>query len=428
MNLDNELLLERLAVVSSSIKKDGRNPMPDDNALIAPFCETVELIFRRGLKRGLAIIGLKECDYWNCLEGFLTSTKVDKGIPASVRSTISIIQQSEKVHNAIGRGRLFIRISLAKGLLATTIEFLLLNRKFLRYWYNETTPFLDQNHTECIIGIVKTLNHIQFNLKLTNCSFLHEDWIIPEIIKLELVPCNRIGLTVCCVSGKCIIADVEQGSIAKEYGVTSGDCFDEMCGLNVSEKLSGQMSAIMKANKGQPINAVIIKGKFKDGRWFFPLQRRFKLTGISKAEESSAKDTIQPTTRSRSTFEVSYVSTVDVGKDGSSRIVQDGIKKALETDATTLTERAIRITLAERDIILVAKDNDKCIGKFSYTETSSCGLGDSNSHIFGFITGDTTCSFANKFICHVFRSHSPIVAQEIITGIGKGFNRTLYCV
>ncbi len=28
---------------------------------------------------GLAIIGLKECDYWNCLEGFLTSTKVERG-------------------------------------------------------------------------------------------------------------------------------------------------------------------------------------------------------------------------------------------------------------------------------------------------------------------------------------------------------------
>ncbi len=44
-----------------------------------------------------------------------------------------------------------------------------------------------------------------------------------------------------------------------QYGFAPGDCLDEMCGIHVNEKLSGQMSAVMKANKGQPINVVIIK-------------------------------------------------------------------------------------------------------------------------------------------------------------------------
>eukprot|EP00794_Sanderia_malayensis_P008771 gene8771-9708_t len=166
--MDNEILLEQLAVVSSTIKKDGRKPMSDDNCIAAPFCETIELIFRKGLKRGLAQIGLKECDYWNCLEGLLTSTKIERGIPASIRSIISIIQQSDK------------------------------------YWYNGTSPFLDKNHTDCIIGIIKTLDHIKFNLKLT------------EVKKLEIIPCDKLGLTVCCVQGKCIIAEVQAGSIAHE--------------------------------------------------------------------------------------------------------------------------------------------------------------------------------------------------------------------
>lgn len=52
-------LLFVLTVASSSIKKDGRNPIPDDNSLMVPFCETIELIFRRGLKRTYSKYDLK---------------------------------------------------------------------------------------------------------------------------------------------------------------------------------------------------------------------------------------------------------------------------------------------------------------------------------------------------------------------------------
>ncbi|XP_065066191.1 uncharacterized protein LOC135692087 isoform X2 [Rhopilema esculentum] len=389
-----------------------------------------EMLLER-LAGGLAIIGLKDCDYWNFLEGFLTSTKIEKGLPSPIRNIISIIQQSDKVHTSTGRGRLFIRIALVKDCLAATIEYLLQNPKYIRYWYNDEAAFLDKNHTECIIGIIKTLSHIKFSLRVTVCSFLHEDWIIPKTMKLDLVPSEKLGVTVFSIQSKCVVAAVQPGSVANESGLAPGDCFDEFCGIFITERLACQMSAILKANKGQPICAVIIKGTFSDGRWFSPLQRRFKLTDLSKidlpiAKSETEKDILE--SRSRSKFDVVYISSVDVGKNGSSKIVQNGIKKALEEiNGVESTSQEATITLLERDILMAKRKSGESIGKYSYTETSSCGLGEDKSY-FGFITGDTTCSFASKFVCHVFRATDPEMAQDIITGIGRGFNRTLYCV
>ena len=48
-------------------------------------------------------------------------------------------------------------------------------------------------------------------------------------------------------------------SISFQHGLVPGDCIDEFCGMFINEKLACQMSAILKANKGQPINATVIK-------------------------------------------------------------------------------------------------------------------------------------------------------------------------
>jgi len=132
----------------------------------------------------------------------------------------------------------------------------------------------------------------------------------------------------------------------------------------------------------------------------------------------------------RSTFEVSYVASVDVGKNGSSKIVQEGIRKALEEkeNESNKIEKEVVIALMERDIVVTDRLTEESLGLYSYTKTSSCGLGEEKHGLFGFITGNTSCSFANKFVCHVFRAPNHDTAQDIITGIGRGFNRTLYCV
>lgn len=37
-----------------------------------------------------------------------------------------------------------------------------------------------------------------------------------------------------------------------------------------------------------------IQGRFGDNRWFTPLQRRYKLTNTSKAEQSTIRDDMHP--------------------------------------------------------------------------------------------------------------------------------------
>eukprot|EP00111_Clytia_hemisphaerica_P016779 TCONS_00049761-protein len=141
--------------------------------------------------------------------------------------------------------------------------------------------------------------------------------------------------------------------------------------------------------------------------------------------KSESHETDSEKVTSQHTFTIDYLGFHNVGENGSCIYVQDGIDNVLKADNQ---KRTVKMQLLERDILVMFSDTGEVLGRFSYTETSSCGIKDDQTNIFGFIAGNTTCSFADSFDCHVFSSHDPFIARTIIDGIGKGFDRSIYCV
>lgn len=418
---------------------DAEGEVTDDSEALPGFCQSLESVLRQGLKvGGLGIIGLCDRDYWNCFDGLTSSSKVVLRPPPSVNHVITVVKQCKQTTTSQGRGRLFIRVALTKGILVQAIEALLQNQDFVRYWYKDISPLVDYRRKDLVMGILKSLRKKKYNLDVNNCSFLDETWLLPRVEKFEFIPCALLGITLMTVEGKAMITEIVMGSAAEEKGIEPGDCLDELFGQLIDEKWSYKVGQLKRKFQGRPITATIIKGRFKDGRWFPPLFQRFQVLrpgGVSSSikppssqqrneKNNMTKDNEQ--VKSLHVFSIDYLGKHNVGNNGSCIFVQEGIEHVLKSPDQT--RRSVQLQLMERDIFITFKDDQKELGRFSYTETSSCGIKDDQMNLFGFISGNTTCSFADSFDCHVFSTTDPFIARSIVDGIGKGFDRTVYCV
>lgn len=434
--------------VSSSRKKAstclidelGKTVITDEDETLIPFCESIEAILRQGLKKGIGAFGLVDRDYWSVIEGLPTSSRLNSGPTLSIRHAIATVKGSEKVTTAQGRGRLFIRVALTKGVLGPTLQFLADNKKYCQYWYKDISIFASDSERGAVLSLLKVIHKKTFKLDLSNCSFLDETWLLPGVERFEFVPCALIGLTLHAVKGKCIIVDVTPGSLSDEKGVVSGDCLDELFGQHINEKWCLKITQLKKTNRRKPVQVSIVKGQYPDGRWFPPVVSRYtqcvKIPSVQNTKNASQKSvqggtsnvprTDQDQMKANNEYEVTYLGASDIGKRGHCSVVQEGIRKLLHTG--TLEKNQVKIQLLERDIHVTCQETGERIGKYSYTETSACAVGESDPCIFGFAVGNTTCSFADSFKCHVFSADRPATAHQIIEGIGKGFDRTVYCV
>jgi len=422
-----------LLEVSVSSLNEEPDIITDESEVLPAFCQSLEAVLRQGLKLGLGALGLADRDYWNCIEGLVSSSKVIFKPPPSVSHVISLVQGCKRLTTAQSRGRLFIRIALTKGVLLQTLETLLKNQEYLRYWYKDLSLLANHQEKEVVMEIMNTLKKKTYKLNVNNCSFLSETWLIPEIQQYELAPISVLGLTLFSDEGKCIIVDVKSASVAEEKGMVPGDCLDDLYGQVIDEKWARKIGVIKKRNNGKPVTLTIIKGRYKNGKWFSPLFQRYsnlcstgKCTGMELSKPNTNQTNGVKSEDVRSSFDVTYYGAQNVGKNGSCIYVPDAIKKLIVSEG--VLNKKLKFQLMERDILLTCQETGEVFARHSYTETSSCSIGENDATFFGFITGNTTCSFADQFECHVFSSISSAVSKQIVEGIGKGFDRTVYCV
>lgn len=418
---------------ATSTLQEHDDVITDASEVLPAFCQSLEAILRQGLKRGLGVIRLADRDYWNCIEGLTTSSKVLNRVTPSISHVISVVQQCPRVCTSLSRGRLFLRLALVKGVLVQAIKSLVDNQVYVKYWYKDYSVLVDYREKGVVIDILKSLKKKTYKLNINDCTFLDETWLIPTYQRFEFVPCAFLGMTLFTWEGKCIIIDVAVGSAADENAVQPGDCLDELHGQLIDERWSCRIGELKRKNRGKPITATIVKGRFPDGRWFSPLYRRFAaLCSAGKCsmltQKEQPKENYDPNNQENErllhTFYVNYHGSSDVGSNGSCIFVQDGVKKLLQTEYKSVR---LKLQLMERDIVLTKEDGE-VFKRYSYTETSSCAVYDTDPSFFGFMVGNTTCSFADKFECCVFSSDTSFMSKKIIEGIGKGFDRTVYCV
>ncbi|KAM7339592.1 hypothetical protein ACRRTK_000207 [Alexandromys fortis] len=122
-------------------------------------------------------------DYWDFL---FTALRRQRGC----MEQISFVCSQSKLKTSLGKGRAFIRLCLACGQLAESVQLCLLSPDLTREWYGPRSPLLCPELQEEILDSLYALNGIAFNLDLQRPD-LDEDW--PMFSDMAIFPplCKR---------------------------------------------------------------------------------------------------------------------------------------------------------------------------------------------------------------------------------------------
>lgn len=127
-----------------------------------------------------------------------------------------------KTRTNAGKTRLLIRHCLKRKCLHTPVQFHVENNDFLdttlRVNYNPHSSVLGHDIlSQIFLSLLLQLSHYEFQFDLSNSSFLDESWQIPTLFKTELVPCEKIGLTLGFPMGFAVIVQILEHSVAAEF-------------------------------------------------------------------------------------------------------------------------------------------------------------------------------------------------------------------
>jgi hypothetical protein len=121
---------------------------------------------------------------------------------------------------------------------------------------------------------------LKWTLNIRASSFLDETWYIPNFRRYQLVPSNRLGITIESVHGRIVVSGVDPGSVGDEHvsdsfynllkpkicsndliqlRIEPGDIIDDLCGRALRSATTTQAINLIRMNKGMPIHISIIK-------------------------------------------------------------------------------------------------------------------------------------------------------------------------
>ncbi|XP_077862116.1 uncharacterized protein LOC100366731 [Saccoglossus kowalevskii] len=446
MALRDPLLTELKGIILSL--KNEKQIMKDCNPKVQLFCETLEKIYRKGLKQPGSIFGLIRRDYWCWIEALPHYTWNDKINPL-FSLALETCQNSSKVRTHQGKGRCFLRLSLMKKIINVPISQLLKNPKLTEYWYDPSTSIIaNELLKESLMSMLFLVTDIDFELNIKNASFLDETWQIPVYKHYELVPCRDLGIIVRHIKNRIMLADVKPGSVAGEDDkLEPGDIIDELFGESMYGASKGKISKLMCDHEGWPIYISVVKCHLLNGKIFSPIHERLAVLRKEYAnfKEPKEREPIKKKIPSHAQlprdaldevpisspegsagYRVKYIDKVHVGKEGGVNLIEGSINSVIKQKE--INPKDVWLELAETDIIIKNLETRNTELKHSYTEISSCGRRTDALTYFAYIAGDTTCTISKSFVCYVFKSQTEEEAKIILCSIAQGFGRTTWFV
>nr|XP_060620645.1 uncharacterized protein LOC132768606 [Anolis sagrei ordinatus] len=310
------------------------SPHTDTSPHLQSFCETLEMVLRKGMKQ--PVLGFKKKDYWHWLEQL-----PNQGTHHSMPHLSVIIEKTnscEKLLTAQGRGRYFLRHALNRKLLAVALQQLVKAPRLFE-WYDPLTSILgNEEFSEPFLSLMLVVTEMNFSLDLQNSSFLDESWQLPVCLMYETVPCRELGMVLRYLDGRIFITDVLPQSQAEvDEVVLVGDVIDEINGISLRNAYSGQAGTVLQKLKGKPLSFCLIRWKWHDGRTYKPLLPYLKILqekipSFQLQHEHIHKE--EKETRSvqggRLLYNLRYLGQVNVGKFGSKEVLDGGIRKVLK--------------------------------------------------------------------------------------------------
>jgi hypothetical protein len=439
MSVSDPLLRDLKGSVLQLVQTSGSSEITDDNAELQHFCQNLERVFQKGLLRSTSLGFAKVSESWYWLEQLASQ---HSGVAFNYISSVNAVKTSQKVVTPTGKLRLLIRTCLVNRCLHVPVEILVRNRQPGSIYDENLSILGDEILGEIFLSVLLQCGRLQFRLCLYNASFLDDTWLLPQYMQLELVPCKVLGVCACFVSGKAVIVGIKSDSVAAEDDkIEVGDVLDELNGIHITTSQRGKLSSIMRKASGQPIVVNIIKAHLPVTGDLFPsvigLLRQAQIDPDELHMQYRDKHKQTPRdvhekmksvpAAARPGFGVTYVGSVDTGKSGDVKQIENAMKRIL-LKSHGGSHHPAQFEIQEIGIKVTECSTGKVLLKHSYMEISSCGRSVNIPNHFCFIAGDASCNIAKTFTCFAFRCSNEDHIQTILQSIGQGFQRTHFAV
>uniref|UniRef100_A0A4W3K9W5 Si:ch211-250n8.1 n=1 Tax=Callorhinchus milii TaxID=7868 RepID=A0A4W3K9W5_CALMI len=398
------------------------SPIMDRNPNLNPFCDILELIFRKGIRQ--PVLGLKRRDYWHLLEQLAHHHSCGELIQLTVALEKTIA--NKKTLTPQGQGRYFIRLALNQKSLATTIRHLLHTPKLSEFGVSfRMSNFL--LYTEPFLSLLLVVSQMNFALDL--------EAVFAQVCELyETVPCRDLGMALRYVEKRIFVSEVIAGSQAEADGcVLAGDIIDEINGISTRNAQKGQAQSVLQKLRGKPLCFRLIRWKCHDGSIYRPLVPHlqvlqqdipnFQLKYDNTLNEEKPEAIVQD---GRFLYSLRYLGQVNIGTYGGKEVLDEGITKVLEQNHVP---QEVLFDVKETEVISLKKDFSQVLFHHHYPEISSVGHRVDKRTLFAYCVADSpetphTCSF----ICLVFETKSEKDADEIIMRIGECIRGWIYLI
>ncbi|KAL3877595.1 hypothetical protein ACJMK2_035291 [Sinanodonta woodiana] len=417
----------------------------DGHPRLVSLCHTLECIFSKGLKKSSS--WFKKSGYWAWIVKIPILT-ANQRINPILMMTIDSVKECKKTQSSLGKGRHFIRMSLVKRVLTVPVQILAKDKQLANTWYAENESILgDEILIEILQSLLFELTEVTFSLQLHNASFLDICWELPVYKEYELVPCNDLGINIQTCDGYPVVVSVEPNSVsAEDDKIVPGDVLDEMCGKTLKGSGKGMVQILFSEVRGYPVYISVMKFYDAEGNIFEPIGCLLRQLGVEPdrkkvdigmeeethfgpdrmppeaiLEEDEADEVPVHHTENRATYVVKYLGSMALGKDGRVDRIEDGVGFAL-SHCNEIKD--VVIELGEKEITVSSKDTGEVLFQYLFTEISSCGRRIDAKEYFAFNAGETYCSFAQNFQCHVFQASGEEEVRVILCTIAQGFERT----
>ncbi|KAI0210733.1 hypothetical protein LSAT2_004478 [Lamellibrachia satsuma] len=432
----------------------------DSHPSLKPLCETLELIFVKGLHQNSSLFGLTRRDYWHWIESFVGENASRNRMNPTLTITVDTVKSSKLICTVRGRGRYFIRLALQKKLLGGLVEHLVRNKIMVvaRYFNAELSIIGHEILGEIFLSLLYEIGEIRFQLKTQNASFLDDTWILPVYKQYEFVPCTKLGIHVQHVDGHVLTMKVDEGSIAEEdEKICPGDVLVELFGEPLKRVAMGKIGSQLRGNLGSPINLAIVKCRQADNSLFPPIAEMLRkcdnnassvkhFLGKGKIEQIRSGDKMPPHAQlpedeytavpvhnaaDMAEYRVNYRGKTSAGSQGGVEQIDTLIKQVITAASENIHEDVgdVILQLGETQVNILEPSSRKVLVSHSYTEVSCCGrLTEQEGECFIYIAGETTCNMAQEFVGYVFTAETVDEAKTIVCTIAQGFDRTHWFV
>ncbi|XP_063917811.1 uncharacterized protein LOC135133353 isoform X1 [Zophobas morio] len=405
----------------------------DSSTNLHGFCQDLEKIFHCGLVQSQgAFYGSRKSDaftWMGTIPGDGTTL-----LEFKYKSSVEEVQGCKCVSTSLGKFRLLVRLCLVKNCIHFPLQFLI-NSNRAHSIYDKNSIIGDEILAAILLSVLLQCSKITFQLQIFNSYFLDSTWQIPDLLKLEVVPCSSLGISISFSENKAVIVHIAGNSVASETAeISTGDVLANLNGVDINSSCKGRLNAILRLNKGRPVTLAIIKAFHKDSNdVFLPMKSilrhlqidLMKITSGQTSATTAETSGVSIIQSAKTGYRGTYLGCVGVGSKGSVKQIEEAIRRRLGRGGE---KKEVVFEIGEMSIKIVDAESNKPLLKHSYMQISSCGSAVNLPNYVAYIAGEENCDTASNFVCYIFHVKDIEEAAVILQSIGQGFYRTHFAV